>query len=683
MSNKDIYGDTKEKEIEYEKKIKKLWSVLKNVDDKKREKILSNLDEKTIIALRTYNNPYKKPVIEGGKNRYLAFNIINMTEKYSQRFAMTSLIGYIYRMLDEYEPDDKDNFVSENDPKFANLYNKLVKDKIMVKPEKLLMEEFEVNKCEIEKLKLLTDNENRLLLRKKVKENFIIRSKVIKYNLYLLKDNLKILKDKKDSYDREIKNLSNESKNTSDNLGLLKVKLEKRIKLDLSSDKSEDLDTNLGEKRTIENTFTVTDAKRTIISYENDILNKTKLLEKLSSDLQEKNTEYNKLSEQIETLNVSIGKYNEKFKELKDEYIVKLEVKKVRENKLNKNKISEHPLDNVEIDKYEPTEQELDEIAEQVKKELNITKTYEEYTEELQNNIQIFLDKYFRYNPDNHVRCAYKPNYEDPTRIPLKTDNEGNIIEESAEKSIIPPDDTFFRWNRYIENNYEPLRQATDDIYCEKSDFESDIVPLEVFEGDSKEEAEEKFNQYKRRYADEFESDVFSAKFLSHNLLSPWYQNKEIRDFYTEKTEIIKRIIDQNKEDSRAGQKLMKKRAKQKKSEDIKKLGPDPESHRQFLDANPPKELKKHGAVHVSEIETTDYIKADKIPVDKDESTKDEVEIDVHVIKPKSSVGRRRVRGFAEQWKFHVQSEKLPEGGAEVNTPKDFQKKLLQQENSV
>lgn len=561
--NRNIKSEVKKDESVYEETIKQLWGLITKANPKQREKIIGELDEKTVTALRTYSNPYKKPVIAGDKCKLLAFNTINMTEKYCRRFAITSVIGFLYRMLDEFTPLSSEKYISENDFKFADKYNKKVKELIENGPEILLLKRWDELKLIITELKSGDDKKK---LKESILESYIVRSKIFNHKLNLVKADVEILKSKKD---RMEKNNDSELPDVVDSLRLI--------------------------------------------------------------------------DEKVSALNKSL-------KELKSEYSSKFPK-------------SNH-LDNVTIDRYEPSEDELNDIANQVKLELEIDCTAEEHSEKIQNTIQEFLDLYLKYNPDNHVRCAYKPNYDDPKRNQL-TKNE-----TTYERSVIPPDDTFSRLDRYIENNYEPLRQATDDIYCEKSDFEFDIVPLEVFDGDNEDEALELFNQYKRKYADEFETDVFCAKFYSHNLLSPWYQNRDVRDFYTEKTEIIKRILDQNKEDARMGQKLMKDRAKKKKEEDVKKMGPDPLSHKKYLAANPPKELEKHGAVHVDKL----IVKED-VPIDVQESTNDEVEVGVHVIKPiiSRSSGQRRVRGFAEQWKFNIPVEKNPEGSAKVQTPAEFQ----------
>jgi hypothetical protein len=290
----------------------------------------------------------------------------------------------------------------------------------------------------------------------------------------------------------------------------------------------------------------------------------------------------------------------------------------------------------------------------------------------LQDIIQGFLDQYFVYNPDTHVQCAYKPNYEDPLRTPLQMDEHRRITEEKHERALIPPDDTFFRWNRYVENNYEELRQATDDIYAEKSDFEFDIVPLEVFEGPN---AEADAAAFDRKYADEVEADILRATFGSHNLMGSWAQNREKRDFYNEHTEIIKRIINENVESQKFGRKLNKQRAEQKKAENEKLSGPHASGFADYKKSNPTP-LRDHGATEASEIPTQDII-----PKDTGKLKKGEMEVGVTQIRPvKRRGGRRGYRGDGEQWKFHIPEEKMEPGQVKVGRPSAMHKKIMQEE---
>lgn len=340
-------------------------------------------------------------------------------------------------------------------------------------------------------------------------------------------------------------------------------------------------------------------------------------------------------------------------------------------------------LDEVQVERYTLNDDDYNAIAEEVKGQLNIKKTAEEFTIDVQNKIEKFMDEYFKYNPDNHVRCAYAPNYEDKQRVPLEETEEEDKKNKNYERTVIPPDDTFFRWKRYAENNYEYLRQATDDIYCEKSDFEMAIVPLETFESTDEDTVTEEFNKFKRKYADEFDSEIFGATYGRWNLLSSWEQNREIRDFYTEKTEIIKRIIDQHKSDERLGTKLMKDRMNKKKQENETKDGahdPALQQYRKALNVN--KELEAHGGKHSSDMKgeyklRNGELDPDAIPRDTDPSSeKNEIEMNCTVIKPYFGGGRRRIpRAMSEQFKFNLPAVPLKEDQMKLLTVTDFHDK--------
>ena len=232
-------------------------------------------------------------------------------------------------------------------------------------------------------------------------------------------------------------------------------------------------------------------------------------------------------------------------------------------------------------------------------------------------------------------------------------------MEQEYERSLIPPDDTFFRWERYVNEHYEELRQATDDIYCEKSDLEFTLVPLEIFEGDDTDQVREQSKAWCRKYSSEFEADVYTAEFGKHNMLGPWSENRERRDFYNKNSEIIKRIIEQSEEDQKLGQKLMKKRAKKAKQKNIQEMGEDDPSLKNYMQtANT--SLQEGGAQHVDKLNTDSRITPNKLKSMRttEDSNKDELEVGYFNIRPQSRKGRRRRAGKTDTGKIHIQAEK-------------------------
>jgi hypothetical protein len=672
---------------EYNHNVDKLWAIIQSMPKHEKKKVIDSLDEKTITALRVRRNPYRKPVFMGKTNKTLAFSMINITEKDAQRFAMTSLIGFLYRMLDEYKPKGHENFVSENDPQFAMPFNEMVRELRKHKPNELLMDEFEKIKKKIEELKHDTTSKE---YKEAAKESFIVRAKIYKNKIYWTREDLALMKEKKESLEREVKHSDTRKDDLLKSIQELNEKKAKKQKfeegrLNMSKGTPESI-----ESGQIPEGLKVEDILKKMSNYVIEIENKEKLVEKETAKNDELRKELELRVKQCENYEEHLKTLENKFKDLKVDFLKKtgrskLAADLIREGKSNTRKKTvkkelKTELDEVMVDKYEPNDDDYDSIVDKIKKKLNIEKTSEEYTIEIQNQVEQFLDEYLRYNPDNHVRCAYKPNYDDPQRTPLEKTQEKDLQEKNYERTVIPPDDTFFRWKRYTEANYECLRQATDDIYCEKFDLEYAIVPLQEFTGEDKEEVMKKFNDFKLKYASEFDSEIFSADFGVWNLLSSWEQNREVRDFYTEKTEIIKRIIDQHKSDERMGISLMKDRAKKKKEENEAKEGPhDPALHQYRKSLKPNEQLETHGAKYIDEIDNDDFsedgeIRADRVPRDTEESTKQEVEVGVHVIKPYIGGGRRRIpRGLGENWKFNIPAQELPEGSVKLFTGPEFQ----------
>lgn len=684
----------KQKKQYTQEQVHKTWQILMHETPAGKKRLLENMDPELITALRSYMNPYKKPIYMGGRNKMLAFSVINMTEKYHQRFAMTSLIGFIYRMLDEYKPDDVSNFMSEDNVKFAEPFNRYVKELKRSRPEENLVAELENIRKKIEELKKIEGAADKSELQKAAIDSFVIRAKLLKYRIYWTREDLTVLRERCTRLSADLKSAVEYQNQAKKDIVELERKRAACIEYraaqsnvftkraakfeesldEISADEIAPTEEEMKDiqaewsKKSLPEGMTIQDMLKKPSTYDIQITNRTKDHDRKVAEQEKMEVEKSQFDARAGGASEKLDMLNKKFKELREEFIAK--------TKCTSAQCAKH-LDSLELERYDLCDEDYDAIAARVKRELNIEITAEEHTTKIQNLIEKFLDEYFRYNPDNHVRCAYMPNYADPQRTPLEKTAEADHKEKNYERTVIPPSDTFFRWKRYMENNYEPLRQATDDIYAEKSDFEFAIAPLEVFEGKTKEDVEKQFDKFKRKYATEVDAEIYSATVGIWNLLSSWEQNREVRDFYTERTEIIKRIIDQHKDDERMGMRLMKDRAKKKREENEKALGPHPAGltqYREGLQAN--RELEKHGGKHISEIDVPEFITEKNVPRDTDESTTKELEVGVHVIRPYLGGGKRRhIRGEAEQWKFHIPTEEMGKDSMEIMTAPEFQKK--------
>lgn len=548
--------------MEYNKKLDELWKIIQSCESKEeRERIVSKLDQKVLTDLRSRHNPYKKPVYGSDKgDRYLAMQYTNYTDIYARRFAMTSLIGFVYRMLDEWKSSR--DLPSEYEGEFAKLYGKKMKEVCKSKSiEQLMARVADGDKRAAVSLAKLQKQYDTTELNVLLEDSRTLRTRI---------DNNKLAADKAVAQRESI------------------------VGDDEKSGKLRELRTKEYE---IFNEKVVTD---TAAEFE--------------------------VNAKIAKLRAAISTYDVQIRAGPD----------------------------APLEEFEPDEETIDSVNTEIKKELGIAETLEEVTEHEQDIIEEFLNSMFKFNPDEHVRAAYKPNY---TAADAK--NSEKSAETAAARTILPPADTFFRLNRYLENHFEELRQATDDIYNEKSDFEVAFAPLEMFTDVSK------FDEWKRRYADEFEGEPMLIKFNVWNLIGPFSQNREKRDFYNKNTEIIKAILEQSEKDVKAGRELMQHNVKKAKKKNIKKEGPDAPSFAQYKEAHP-SDLAKLGAIKV---DTDVPITAEEVPKDSDEANREEVEVNVHVIEPTRR--GKRLTTKLKQWKFNIPAEKTDPNSVKGFTPSE------------
>ena len=268
-----------------------------------------------------------------------------------------------------------------------------------------------------------------------------------------------------------------------------------------------------------------------------------------------------------------------------------------------------------------------------------------------------FLEEFLQFNPDEHVRSAYRPNREDKKRAPVttnagvaavehlkNTDKEFAIKESAFEagldskgrdngqeftykkvrvrgkdgkvlykdikvpigdlsaqnvdssqktdggkdvgvsrtvREFIPPHDTFGRYTRYLKENYEELRKAVEDLYCEKPDYELAINPYSWHSTLDDAEA------FKKKHAKEVIASVFTVHSGKWNFFDSFKKQRENVNFYTEDTIVLEEMIKQLERDEKLGRDLMKKRKTIAKKKNVIEDGPHAESFESWKKNNP------------------------------------------------------------------------------------------------
>jgi hypothetical protein len=155
-------------------------------------------------------------------------------------------------------------------------------------------------------------------------------------------------------------------------------------------------------------------------------------------------------------------------------------------------------------------------------------------------------------------------------------------------RKYIPPSDLFYRFRIFQDENIENLRKFVTDCYGEVMQLDLALQPISVH--DTEQDAEE----YKKKLANEFTVDVFTAQFGKWNMLESSAGRRENVRYYNKKNQIFEEIIDQTKRDTKLGTELLGQTISRAKKKNIAEEGPDAEGLRRWKEENT--QLKQLGA---------------------------------------------------------------------------------------
>lgn len=187
-----------------------------------------------------------------------------------------------------------------------------------------------------------------------------------------------------------------------------------------------------------------------------------------------------------------------------------------------------------------------------------------------------------------------------PITTPLYTEEDDDYKTRLAEavkdptliktsSNMIPPEDLFHRFRYYVDVNYEEIQKVTNDLYCEKGDFETAVNPYKFHKSD--EDADKFINKHKN----EVIAKIWKAVSGKWNIISSRKAVRRGMTFKNEKTAILEEIMAQHERDSRLGASLMQKKIRMKKKKNIEEDGEDSEAFIKWKKNNSTlKELKSY-----------------------------------------------------------------------------------------
>jgi len=187
---------------------------------------------------------------------------------------------------------------------------------------------------------------------------------------------------------------------------------------------------------------------------------------------------------------------------------------------------------------------------------------------------------------------------------------------------INPPAELFHQFARYLENNYERLREIVEGAYAERPDIEFSVIFYDSFK------TAEDAREHRVAHADDFRSSVFTIENNGITLLGPFKENRDRVDFYNKNTEILKRLMEQMESDHKLGKDLMEKQVKTKKAASIKEVGPDAPGLSAYTQAV--STVRDLGAKEVLTREEQEELMKARALKESAEVPKDAVQVDVY-----------------------------------------------------
>lgn len=151
-----------------------------------------------------------------------------------------------------------------------------------------------------------------------------------------------------------------------------------------------------------------------------------------------------------------------------------------------------------------------------------------------------------------------------------------------------PPQDTFHRFNYYMEVNMEALREATASLFPDGRmiGYDFAIQLMDSTKG-SHENVEAWKEKFRTENQDRVISDIKMVEFGAWTFLGDYSANREQITYFNQHTDLIRRIMERHEEDSKFGKLLMKQRVRKVKAENIKQDGPDAVGLSQYKDHAP------------------------------------------------------------------------------------------------
>ena len=149
-------------------------------------------------------------------------------------------------------------------------------------------------------------------------------------------------------------------------------------------------------------------------------------------------------------------------------------------------------------------------------------------------------------------------------------------------RSFIPGVDIFNKLDRYMNQNFDVLRDAVLDLYAMKSDIEQAVNPYEILP------TEEKAEEYVYKHRNDVIAPIITFTTNKWNIMGSFKSNRERIRFYNENTTVLEAMADEVKRGSELGRDMVHKKRYKKRRQNKIEVGGDDEKFKEYQKMNNP-----------------------------------------------------------------------------------------------
>ena len=444
---------------------------------------LEELDTDVIQRLYKELNPYNHNVVPvDDKNvRQITFSNTQLQETYQRRFIMTSLVGFIYRVLSEYE-------VPNTDRRWENKRKKAAAVKPWT-PEQMLEQATALRDLAT----IVSDAE---------KASTDARAEAMKFDQVVLEHKLldDIPKEELATKQKEVLALMKKAEDADCRYHGLQWAYMSKVR-----QYGKDMDRRF-----------------------DDFSKKANQFPELRKDIAKEMVEPMAM---LEMPAINAKKVIKNFLDNWFEFNPDAHVRKSYDEFKNRN-IKEVPLDGLgtfKTDTVDPDRIPVDVLlanrpvfatSEDEKHFNSFTASSRAY-----NSIMYLLRNETAYNAMSQIIKSDRAEYFRRYLTPLTESSTRGTLEH------IPPQDTFHRWEFYNDVNYEELRTATEAIYPEKSLLEMALIVYDYNEGTA-DEVKARYDEYCNTHQNNVISDIKSMELGNWTLIASFKKNRDKVNYY-------------------------------------------------------------------------------------------------------------------------------------------------------